>query len=253
MTNPSSGALDGRVLLFIGGVHKSGTTLLKQIVSTSGDVSVFEGTGVPCNEGQYLQNRIKPDIYLGELLFGFSEEAYLTEDDSHLLGGVGEDIMRDWQGYWNHKKRIWVEKSPPNIVRTRFLQHIFPHSKFLMMIRDPRTLFMASRKNMPWTRAEDFIEHWDRVYTAFIRDAKHLEHARLIAFEELLRAPKQIAGEVAEFLGTSLTGTDNLVDPSSDDEYKTMWNSFVQQGGMATRSVRLPEWADGFGYETGTF
>jgi hypothetical protein len=41
-------------LVFVGGLHRSGTTLLGRLIAQHPDVSGFAETGVPADEGQHL-------------------------------------------------------------------------------------------------------------------------------------------------------------------------------------------------------
>ena len=52
-------------LLFVGGLHRSGTTLLADLIAAHPLTSGFANTGVPADEGQHLQ-----DVYPSARAFG---------------------------------------------------------------------------------------------------------------------------------------------------------------------------------------
>ena len=69
-----------RRLLFVGGLHRSGTSLVHRCLTRHPEVSGFSGTGVPEDEGQHLQT-VYPPAYAhgGPGRFGFDPDAHLTE------------------------------------------------------------------------------------------------------------------------------------------------------------------------------
>ena len=99
---------------FVCGLHKSGTTLLRSLIARSEDVSSFRNTGAPGDEGQYLQTVMKPDIYLGELLFALSDSAFLDNRDVSATPEAAREVFTAWSAYWDLGKPLLLEKSPPN-------------------------------------------------------------------------------------------------------------------------------------------
>jgi hypothetical protein len=79
MEIPNERLLNNKIV-FIVGLHRSGTTLLEDIFSKHADVSSFENTGFPMDEGQYLQT-VYPigQHFGGPGKFGFHKAAHLTE------------------------------------------------------------------------------------------------------------------------------------------------------------------------------
>ncbi|MEP6640740.1 MAG: sulfotransferase [Gaiellales bacterium] len=53
------------VLVFVGGLHRSGTSLVHRCLASHPEVSGFSDTGVPEDEGQHLQTVYPPDFRLG--------------------------------------------------------------------------------------------------------------------------------------------------------------------------------------------
>lgn len=142
--------------IFIGGAHKSGSTLLGRILSQSADISAFECTGAPMDEGQWLQNILMQDVHVGVLLFGLSDESHLTESDLSR-NGIDSELLSCWKPFWDINCEYFLEKSPINVLRTRLLQYLFPDSIFLITIRDPRTSYMAAKKTMPHISVKTYI------------------------------------------------------------------------------------------------
>jgi len=81
-------------LVFLAGLHRSGTTLLARLLAAHPEISGFSETGVPADEGQHLQG-VYPAAreYGGPGRFGFAPESHVTETSplvSRPLGGNGE-------------------------------------------------------------------------------------------------------------------------------------------------------------------
>ncbi len=66
--------------VFVAGLHRSGTSLLFQCLRDHPQISGFENTGVPEDEGQHLQSVYQPAHKFGRPgTFGFNPDSYLTE------------------------------------------------------------------------------------------------------------------------------------------------------------------------------
>ena len=67
-------------LVFVGGLHRSGTTPLTRCLAAHSQISGFEGTGVEEDEGQHLQTVHPPArAHADHGRFALSAAAHLTE------------------------------------------------------------------------------------------------------------------------------------------------------------------------------
>jgi N-acetyl-gamma-glutamylphosphate reductase len=57
--------MEGHKLVFLAGLHRSGTTLLARLLAAHPEVSGFAVTAVPADEGQHLQ-----DVYPSASVYG---------------------------------------------------------------------------------------------------------------------------------------------------------------------------------------
>ncbi|TMM15238.1 MAG: sulfotransferase [Actinobacteria bacterium] len=80
--NPETSILPtDKRFVFIGGLHRSGTSLVHEILKAHPEVSGFTNTGAPEDEGQHLQSVYAPSSAHGTFgTFGFDPDAHLTEE-----------------------------------------------------------------------------------------------------------------------------------------------------------------------------
>lgn len=235
--------------IFIGGTHKSGTTLLARLLSTAPDVSSFSGTGAPMDEGQWLQDVLSPDVNYGELLFGLPDESYLNETDCHNYPNAAQRLFKCWSPYWDLRRSHLVEKSPMNVIRTRFLQNIFPVSIFVVMIRDPKKSYMAAKKTIPLISPEVYFENWERIYSTYHREAVKLHKTILVRFESLLCAPDHERCQLNKALSISMDKWDEqLLNKESDEAYSEAWHEYIDPASEKRCMNLLPKWCEIYGY-----
>ncbi|KAF7492005.1 Protein-tyrosine sulfotransferase [Sarcoptes scabiei] len=127
-------------LIFIGGMPRSGTTLLRVLLDAHPDIRCGEETRVIPRILSNRQSWLKAPFESKRL-----EEAGITTDvlDSAIRSFILEIIVR-------HGKRAsrLCNKDPFTIRSATYLQYLFPNSKFIFMIRDGRAVVhsIISRK-----------------------------------------------------------------------------------------------------------
>jgi Sulfotransferase family len=214
--------------VFVGGLHRSGTTLLGRCLADHPLVSGLSGTGVPADEGQHVQKVYRPaKAYGGPGRFAFSAEAHLTE--SSPLAGA-ERILAAWRPYWELERPYLLEKSPPNLIRMRFLQALFPGALFVVVTRHPVAVSYATQKFR--TRAQrfrrrmhlrDLLRHWVVAHRLFQEDEPFLENLIVVRFERLLSEPDACLREVYDYLGVEPLPAGREIRPGSNERYFERW------------------------------
>ncbi len=191
-----------RRVLFICGLHRSGTSLLHEILAEHPDVSAFRNTGVPKDEGQHLQTVYKAaKSFGGPGRFGFDPNSYLDETSPLCTPANRKKLWTEWARHWDTSKAVLVEKSPPNLVRTRFLQWNFPRASFVVVLRDPRVVALATAKWAPGASPDALFEHWFVCHDKFERDRRALRRVLLVRYEDLVSDVFTTAGQLFEFAG----------------------------------------------------
>lgn len=250
--------------IFVGGLHRSGTTPLARILGAHPEISGLSGTGVPEDEGEHLQD-VFPRIraYGGMSRFARSANAHLTESSSLINVENRDTIMREWSPYWDLSKHFLLEKSPANMIRFRFLQEMFPESYFIAIARHPIVTALAIQKWNPKVVARNgrrrvslskTVEHWEIAYRILREDLPYLRNVHVLCYEELVANPDVELKKVQQFLGLDAPIDSGGIRTGLDRSYAEKWDALSAQGVLARRqfrkimAMRLPE-ASLFGYD----
>lgn len=190
-----------REYVFICGLHRSGTSILNRIIQTHPLVTGFSGTGASEDEGQHLQTVLPHDgEFGGPGTFCFDCRARLTEQDLARYEAGIPRILEAWERHWDEVCSVRVEKSPPNLIRSRFLQAAFPKSRFVFIVRHPLVVSMATQK---WSDAslETLVMHWIAGHRVMLEDAPFLKHLHVVRYEDIAKAPDEVFIDIWRFIG----------------------------------------------------
>ena len=223
------------VHVFIGGVHRSGTTLVGRLLAEHDGASGFADTGVPADEGQHLQSVYAPArAFGGPGRFAFAEDAALTET-SALLRGARERLMADWGPHWDLSKRVLIEKSPPNLLRFRFLQAAFPGAHLIAVLRHPVAVAYATQK---WSKTSipSLLEHWLIAYERFGQDARRLERVHEVRYEALVADASATIESLETAIGLVRQTVSDSAEGGSNEHYFERWQA---DSGRAVSGFRL--------------
>ena len=193
-------ALDKRHI-FVGGLHRSGTSLTHRLIRAHPAVSGFAGTDVPEDEGQHLQTVYPPaSLYGGPGRFAFDPRSHLTQESPLVSVATRQRLLAQWAPYWDNSKGLFVEKSPPNLIRARFLQALFPEAMFLFVIRHPVAVSLATKA---WTgqSLEELIRHWIVAHEIFLDDLNGLTRWAWIRYEDLTTRPESTLADLFDYAG----------------------------------------------------
>lgn len=236
--------------VFIGGLHRSGTSILNRVLRTNSRATGLFNTGFPEDEGQHLQSVYSPaKAHGGPGRFGFDAQSWLDETSPLITDENRQTILREWGAYLDASKPVIIEKSPPNIVRSRFLQALLPGSSFLFVVRHPAVVALATQK---WsgTRLSELIDHWGIVHQRMLDDMPRLRHAMLVRYEDLV-------GE-ARTLESIQRWADLAVEPASEpieDHSAAYLEDWPRRMAMASPRIDWTRWTSllasfGYAYDT---
>ncbi|MCW8091286.1 sulfotransferase family protein [Alteromonas sp. ASW11-130] len=211
--------------LFLAGHHRSGTSLMHEIIRGHPKVSGFSNTGVPEDEGQHLQ-----DVYAPALAFGgagkyiFDQNSYMNEHHVLATAHNAKTLYQQWEKFYNSDCHYYIEKSPPNLIRTRFLQTLFPNSKFVIILRHPLAVAYATQK---WSKTsiKSLVEHTLRGYEIFFNDLNHLNEVYVLRYEEFIEQPQVELDKIFKFLELEAIPIQHEVRKNINDKYFAMWEA----------------------------
>jgi Sulfotransferase family len=236
--------------VFLCGLHRSGTSLLHRILRGVEEVTSFAHTGVPEDEGQHLQTVIASARELGGPgLFAFDDRAHLTERDTEALGEGAGLLKREWGAYLDLSRPFAIEKSPPNIIRSRFFQALFPNSAFVFLTRHPIPVALATAAKWGVEPARAF-EHWGRAHEIMLEDLPHLKRVFRITYEDLAADPRACLEPLVAGLGL---GDGLALEPVADASagYFEQWRRLDpsnRDAVVATMTGRYGDVVDRLGY-----
>jgi len=218
----------GHKFVFICGLHRSGTSPLFRILREHPEISGFSNTGAPEDEGQHLQT-VFPAAkrYGGPGRFGFVPEAHLTEQSELMTAENRRRLFEEWSEYWDLTKPWLLEKSPPNLIRTRFLQAVFPDSYFIILFRHPVAVSFATRK-LARSSLDSLVEHWLHCHRLFKQDSPHLRHVLVIRYEDLIQTSERTLGQVYSFLGLA-PHLSAALNPAGNERYFSDWRKLSDE------------------------
>jgi len=243
-------------LVFVAGLHRSGTTALARTLARHPAVSGFHGTDAKEDEGQHLQ-----DVYAsarahgGAGRFAFAPDAHLVESSPLATPDNAARLLAAWTPHWDLARHLLLEKSPPNLLMTRFLQALYPASQFVVVVRHPVVVSLSTRRWAgPGASLSRLLGHWLRAHELFWADAAHLRRVHVIAYEDLVGDPVATLDGVRAFLGLDGDIPTDGLDPARSDRYRQEWARLTEGRSPRARlrsavlHRRFAEPVAGFGY-----
>jgi hypothetical protein len=183
----------------------------------------------------HLQSIFKPSgVYGGAGKFGFSPEAHLTNTSPMVSEKNRSQLFKEWGQYWDLNKQYLLEKSPPNLIRTRFLQAMFPNSYFLVLIRHPIAVSYATQAwyrkfRIDWRRLNRIIEHWIICHQIFREDQYFLNRVSIIKYEDFVADPGLWMAKTYDFLDIKSFPIKKTVYPHVNKKYFSLWRKDLER------------------------
>lgn len=230
-------------IIFIVGNPRSGTTMMGHIlgqnkyIHTFRELHFFEKLWTSEYEKKKID--LKEAFNLTASLIAIDRNGFLRRKDIEpfdetarkVISNIEKkkcfpsDVYRNFLHYFTkkNKKKISCEQTPGYLFFIDEIKTIFPNSKFIFMVRDPRDVIL-SKKNR-WKRRflgvndtplDDNIRtyiNYSPIFTSYLWNAaaKHADkyingnNFLVVRFEDVLKDPKGIIRKVAKFVDVSFS------------------------------------------------
>lgn len=250
-------------LVFVGGLHRSGTTPLARALALHPEISGLTHTPAPEDEGQHLQKVYpKAKVYGGSGRFAKAPQAHLTESSSLATADAAARLWAAWSPYWDLTKPLLLEKSPPNLIMGRFLQRVFPGSALIVVVRHPVVVALSNKK---WRRLisrdltryatlSSLVDNWVHAHATLRGDAQMLKRLHVLCYEDLVSEPERELARIQDFLGLSSPISAGTLRSDRSTRYEHWWRQLanpLRPGGWQRRVIqrRYGETIADYGYD----
>ena len=229
--------ISAKVPIFIVGMHRSGTTLLEQLLDASPQVRGVGELNDFTSAMRYATDHQCLDV-VDMTLVERARAIDFAEVGRRYLGGLA----------WRFgEERFFTDKLPSNFLNIGFICRALPHARILHMVRDPvetcfsnlRELFSDTTNLYSYDQVElgryhleyrRLMAHWHAVFPGRILD---VDYARLTA------DPGVVMREVAAFCGIDYV--DGMRSTSSSNRAVSTASSIQVRGEVTRRET--PKWA----------
>jgi hypothetical protein len=178
--------------LFIVGCNNSGTTLLIETLESHPTLRALP------KEGQRLTTAIPNSAPLG-IGRVFTERIDLFRRTEADDGAAVPRLRYDWAYYADPRPGIRLEKSPPNTLRSRWLQRNFAPARFIVLVRNPYAVCEGISRRRGHS-IEEAATHWRIVHEVLESDLPYLDQYLVVRYEDFCAAPLEVLGRVQRFL-----------------------------------------------------
>lgn len=228
---------DARVPIFIVGMHRSGTTLLEQLLDASPQVKgigeLYDFTSAMRHVGDYYCR-------------GVIDNAMVTCAHRMDLSSVGKRYLKDIA--WRlGDEPFFTDKLPSNFLNIGFICGSLPEAKILHMVRDPMETCFSNLRELfsdvnPYSYdqrelASYFLQyrrlmaHWHKVWPGKICD---------VSYAELTRDTESVMRKVCAFCGINYVP--EMRDPRNSIRAVATASAMQVRDRVVHREV--PKWKD---------
>ena len=190
--------------IFIGGMFKSGTTLLRAMI---GQHSAVAG-GLETQWFNMLWQDKKNASFMehAERLRGFYQIENAVFEQLLFQSKNPEqfiDLVLSHYAASNGKRR-WVEKTPGNILHLDRIYNAWPEARVIHIARDPRDVFASLKQAGKWDTVEVFADLWCTYLGAAEEYKKNPAPGKAffeVLYEDLVVNPVETMRNVLGFVG----------------------------------------------------
>ncbi|XP_056677534.1 protein-tyrosine sulfotransferase 2 isoform X1 [Monodelphis domestica] len=188
-------------LIFVGGVPRSGTTLMRAMLDAHPEVRCGEET------------RIIPRVLAMRQAWSRSGREKMRLDEAGVTDEVLDAAMQAFilEVIAKHGEpaRVLCNKDPFTLKSSVYLSRLFPNSKFLLMVRDGRASVhsMITRKvtiaGFDLNSYRDCLTKWNKAIEVMYSQCMEVGRAKCLPvyYEQLVLHPRRTLQTIMKFLG----------------------------------------------------
>jgi hypothetical protein len=194
-----------RAPIFIGGMFKSGTSLLRAMLGQHSAIASgletywfdWDWSARESDDMKVMYARLAHffDMSVAEVT-GMAIDSATAEE---FLATLMTEVARR-QG-----KPRWAEKTPGNVAHADRIWAAWPDAKIVHIIRDPRDVFASLVEARKWDSPDEFADRWVSTIGRGLRLKGEINPSAksylAIRYEDLIAAPEQTMRRVIEFIG----------------------------------------------------
>jgi len=171
-------------------------------------------------------------------------------------------LVHDWTGWnGNSKVEFIMEKSPPDTIRSPWLQEVFGRCHFIGIVRNGHAVAEGIRRRNGYP-IERCARHWNEANRIMLEDSRSLEHFMLLRYEQLVANPAAAAERVAAWLGVDPAVFADVADqefvthhvdatPGKIEDYNARNIARLSEEDVLLIGREAGEMLDRFGYSAG--
>lgn len=175
--------------------NNSGSTFLAKAIAACRQVASLP------REGQYVPGFQGPTpIQQGVGAVWTEKEVLFTDEANYDWRGTRKIWAFHARGREGEPSRLFVEKSPPNVLRAAMLERHFPRSRFLLMVRNPYAMAEGVMRQNPAAGPAVAARHVLRCLHWQAINHKRWPSAPLLSYESLCADPEAAAARLRDWL-----------------------------------------------------
>ena len=203
--------------VFIGGLMKSGTSLLRKLLSLH--PNLFGGLETHWFTDDFVEHWQDGQSTRQQWLGQFFDVSEQKMENIRERSGSAYDFLDNFMHYCTQRagKKRWIEKTPDNVFHMDTIRKYWPQAKILIMQRDLRDVYASWKKNKK-RNLENFLE----VATQFkniVQSQKDKEHLLTVSYFDLVIHTKKVLEEILNFIDEPyIDGLENYQGDNRDYE-----------------------------------
>jgi hypothetical protein len=191
--------------IFIGGMYKSGTSLLRAMLGHHS--RLFAGL-----ETRWLHEQWEGDVTIARRSWLERLSVFFNATVGELEAVCGEtdsvemclDRIMTYLAARAGKAR-WIEKTPGNVGAIARIKSYWPRAHIIHIVRDPRDVYASMIESRKWINPEEFAERWRATVAAarswlMAQGGTHPAYYEL-RYERLVCCPEDEMRKVLAFIG----------------------------------------------------